>query len=48
MKILIPHDATDASLVALDDLPRAGLPREAAALVVKAIGVVRYCCKNCP
>lgn len=39
MKILIAYDATDASLAALDDLPRAGLPREADALVVTASGV---------
>ncbi|MDQ3804308.1 MAG: universal stress protein [Acidobacteriota bacterium] len=34
MKILIPYDGSDSARAALDDLPRAGLPDEAEALIL--------------
>ncbi len=36
MKILIGYDGTKGADLALDDLRRAGLPREAEALVISA------------
>jgi hypothetical protein len=47
MRLLIGYDGSESADAALDDLRRAGLPREASALIVSACGVLNYEATDC-